>query len=153
MFGLCRIVLVITGLMKGPVLNMFERYGDDDPLFFPWPQLMAWLGALVIAASYLLNRLFGSRVQGNLFALCLLLLAYIIYQQRYDIQKLADRLNMPVVPLWYARLRENTTRSERRRIAYMWLRLPIRTRLLMNASDQYFFQWADLVIMSSVHEV
>jgi hypothetical protein len=60
---------------------------------------------------------------------------------------------MLVLPIWYAKLRENTTRSEQRRLAYMWLRLPLRTRLLYNASDHYFFLWADLVIAASVREI
>jgi hypothetical protein len=58
---------------------------------------------------------------------------------------------LPTFPGWHGRFMETTSRWERRRIAYMWLRLPLRTRLLYNANDRLFFVWAEQVIVSTVN--
>ena len=52
-------------------------------------------------------------------------------------------------PRWIHELREYTTRDERRRIAYNWLRLPLRTRLHYNSDDRAFMLWADLLVLST----
>ena len=36
-------------------------------------------------------------------------------------------------PSWYREIVDHTTREERRKLSYMWLSLPLRTRLLYNA--------------------
>jgi hypothetical protein len=53
-------------------------------------------------------------------------------------------------PRWLFELGERTSRLERRRIAYMWLRLPLRLRLIYNSNDRAFLEWADMVILSTL---
>jgi hypothetical protein len=48
-----------------------------------------------------------------------------------------------------AELVGRTTRAERRRLAYMWLRLPAKLRLIYNSNDRAFMEWADMVILST----
>ena len=52
-------------------------------------------------------------------------------------------------PGWYADLYPRTTLIERRRIAYMWLRLPRALRHHYNQHDDAFLRWADLVIVGT----
>lgn len=141
---LLREVLIMVGFLKGPLLHFFERYGDDEPLYYPWPRLLAGTAGLsVFLFSYV------SYYQPHWFlpvgpALVMLIIAYVLSQRQTFATDHADVL-LPL-PRWYVRLREDTSRLERRRIAYMWLRLSPRTRLLLNSSDNAFFQWADLII-------
>lgn len=143
---LMRSVLIMTGMYKSPILRTFEKYGDDETIYFPLPALMLWTGLTLIAAALLLtNRAWAPLAWPGLL---LLLGAYIIYQ-RDDIAVRYPHIFL-TLPRWYADLRERTTRFERRRLAYMWLWLPRRLRLIYNASDPAFNQWADLVIMASM---
>lgn len=150
LFFLLRLVLIIVGLHKGPVLEMFEKYGDEEPFFFPLPQLVGWFGAAMFAVGLITGeggRGFNVGTVAGAFVLCL---AYVLFSSK---ERLQSRLStLPTIPMWLGRLNENTSRYERRRIAYMWLHLPLRTRLLYNASDRFFFLWADLVIMATVRE-
>lgn len=147
-----RLVMIIIGLHKSPVLEAFEKYGDEEPFFFPYSQLVLWFGLALVAVGMIVESNDGARglnvlsVTGGL----VMLLAYWIFTSKERIQYALR--NLPILPLWLGRLCENTTRYERRRIAYMWLHLPLRTRLLYNASDRFFFQWADLVIMATIRE-
>lgn len=146
------IVLTVAGMNKGPVLETFEKYGDDvDAFFFPWPRLMLALAVVTFCISYLMRHNVPSTVPFNLIALLLVFGAYPVNGIR---ERLHDKpYQMLILPTWYSKLQTETTRYERRRIAYMWLRLPLRTRLIYNASDRLFFQWVDLVIMATVREV
>lgn len=145
-----RLVMIMVGLHKGPVLEAFEKYGDEEPFFFPWSQLVFWFGLVVFAAGFIVQEDTQGFNAFSVIGVLLMLVAYWIYTSKDRIQQWLHYI--PIIPLWLGRLCENTTRYERRRIAYMWLRLPLRTRLLYSASDRFFFQWADLVIMATVRE-
>ena len=51
-------------------------------------------------------------------------------------------------PSWYRDIVDHTTREERRKLSYMWLGLPLRTRLLYNAQHEEFRKWVELVVLS-----
>jgi hypothetical protein len=53
-----------------------------------------------------------------------------------------------IFPLWYYRLVQNTDREERRRLAYMWLRLPTKTRMTYNTHTVLFDQWVEQVLVT-----
>ncbi len=51
-------------------------------------------------------------------------------------------------PRWYRDIVDHTSRDERRKLSYMWLALPLRTRLLYNAQHNEFRKWVELVVLS-----
>jgi hypothetical protein len=151
LLALIRHFLVFAGMHKGPVLATFEVYGEE-PRYYPLPWILLWIGLMVMSIGYILHQwLVIDFLTMGLLGVVILFLAWISVNYSESVQQYSHRL--PVLPLWYARLQENTSRNERRRLAYMWLRLPLRTRLLYNASDHAFFLWADLVIAATVGEV
>ena len=145
---LLRMVLMVSGQLKGPVLQYYERYGDEETYFFPLPNLLMWLGFTVIAGGFALETWQIFLVPTEYIGAFLLFAAGVAFYAQRWVRDAAD--NLPVMPRWANTLFRNTTRHERRRLAYMWLRLPLRTRLLYNASNRAFFDWAELVIISTL---
>jgi hypothetical protein len=80
--------------------------------------------------------------------LILLALAYFVYYRR-DFARRHPEIFL-LLPRWCAQLREYTTREERRRIAYYWLNLPLRTQVQFNSNDRAFLIWADMIVMATV---
>lgn len=148
--GMGWIVLALAGVNKGPVLAKFERYGPEPPYYFPLPAMIFWLAGIVFSGGLLLRDSLVNSSAIEVIGVLLFVLAAYAWNQKPYWQRYAETL--PTLPRWYGHLREYTSRYERRRIAYMWLRLPLRTRLLYNANHQAFFTWADLVIMATVRE-
>lgn len=144
-------LLALVGLHKGAVLNTFEKYGGEDPVYYPWARVFFWLGMLAFSAGAIFAPYLGSLVIGNLAGVLFLMLAFGARQYQHYIVETGGKI-LVLMPPWYRKLLEITSRYERRRIAYMWLHLPLRTRLIYNASDRLFFQWAELVIMSTTRE-
>lgn len=144
------IVLALVGVNKGPVLAKFQQYGPDHPYYFPLPAMIFWLGLIVFTGGLLLRDTVVRSSAIEVVGIILLGMAAVAWNQKPHWEQYAESL--PTLPMWYAQLREYTSRYERRRIAYMWLRLPLRTRLLYNANHQAFFTWADLVIMATVRD-
>jgi len=144
-FFLIRIILVIAGFLKGPVLKASHRYGDQETFYEALPQFLFWLGAWTANASILVTAIIPSGFlvlqvfSFILFASALITRAYPNIGLRYF-----------RYPRWYFELMEETTRYERRRIAYMWLNLPPRLRYIYNANNTAFRQWADMVILSTI---
>lgn len=149
---LFRLLLIITGMHKGPVLEIYEKYGDEEPVFYPWPQLLLWISLGIIALGMMSDGRIRALNVATVMGFVMLSASWGLFNFQGHVKTFMDHRALPIVPTWLGRLNENTTRYERRRIAYMWLRLPIRTRLIYNSSDQLFFQWADLVIMATVRE-
>jgi hypothetical protein len=147
-FFLLRIVLIVMGIFKDPILQQFERYGDDEGFIDILPQLLGWSGAFIILVEYWSDYLWGIDYDFWLVGLASLAIAY--FSHRYPHltgQKNGLFLNHP---RWLFELGERTSRLERRRIAYMWLRLPLRLRLIYNSNDRAFLEWADMVIISTL---
>lgn len=137
-----RSTLIILGVYKDPVLASFEVYGREK-IYSPMVWLIIWgLGSTYLSLYLLIP-------QDNAFIIGIVIL----------IPVLAVRERVPNIvhnnprffrslPAWYRELATRTTREERRRIAYLWLRLPARTRSLYNINNHLFYQWVDLVLMS-----
>jgi hypothetical protein len=148
--GMGRSALIFLGLYKDPILWTFEQYGPDERLPLPLITLLLWIGAFVVFIGFWISTYlplpFPLVTLGmGLVVLALLCLYYysVIWKGYYRLVRL---------PRWHHELLERTTRYERRRIAYMWLHLPWRLRLLYNSSDQAFLIWADFVIMGTIRE-
>ena len=148
--GMGRSALIFLGLYKDPILWSFEQYGPDEHLPLPLITLLMWIGAFVVlvwfwTSTYVRLPVSFISLGVGLFILSLIGTYYYsaIWKGYYRFVRL---------PRWHHDLLERTTRYERRRIAYMWLHLPWRLRLLYNSSDQAFLIWADFVIMGTIRE-
>ena len=139
----CRAIFVMSGMYKDPVLASFEHFGEEEPVFSPVFNIFVW-GASVV---YLL--LFLYFPAGMLITIGVII-AVPIYSFRYEVTQFVKNQQSPsrMFPLWYGDLVDRTTRQERRRIAYMWLRLPARTRIIYNTSTPYFMHWVDQVLLT-----
>ncbi|HLV34033.1 MAG TPA: hypothetical protein VKY59_02915 [Spirillospora sp.] len=145
---LLRIGLILTGLLKGPILQTFEKYGDAENIYYPLPSILLWLGIMTLSLTALIAERAGIVLPTVPVGLLLLAAAYAAYTQQ-DLARQYPRIFMSY-PRWYHDLRDRTSRYERRRLAYMWLSLPPRLRLIYNGSDHAFNQWADLVILATM---
>jgi len=146
---IARWVLILAGMLKGPVLATYELYGAESPFFFPLPYLLIWLGTLILGGGWLVRGPFSdidfpAEVLGGLF----LFVGAMLHMYRDPIAHYLRRATP--LPRWANHLVMQTTRVERRRIAFMWLRLPLRTRLLYNYNTAAFFKWTELVILATV---
>lgn len=142
--GFLRSVLIMSGLYKAPILRSLEPYGSDrhySPLF----GLVLWSFALVLMLVWLL---LGFQVLLALFFL-LIIPVGLAFQYLESWIERYPRLFL-TFPGWYWNLIVSTSRDEQRRLAYMWLRLPLRTQWMYNTHDVLFFQWTDLVLLSMV---
>lgn len=142
-----RLVLILTGVLKDPVLRVSQRYAVADDLYNPLPWLLLWFGVFLFSGGLLLAM---ARVPVPIYLLGFLfmLMAYGAYE-RPQLANEYPNLFLSY-PRWYYELRARTTREERRRIAYMWLWLPRGLRLYYNSHDPAFNQWADLIILSTI---
>jgi hypothetical protein len=147
-FFLGRLALILGGVLKDPVLRVSERYAVEDDLYYPLPGLLLWVGVFVLGGGLILMLALGVRIPVYLMGVVLMLLAYAA-EEHPQLAKDYPTLLLSY-PRWYAHLREYTTREERRRIAYMWLWLPRRLRLYYNSHDRAFYQWADMIILSTI---
>ena len=137
-----RACLVTLGFYKEPILSAFQRYGDEvgfSPLFEAcvWGLIMAYLIFLLLVPSSFL-------VLIGVFAFVLFVMLY--WRVRDNV------MQHPHIflrfPNWYREIVDHTTREERRKLSYMWLGLPLRTRLLYNAQHDEFRKWVELVVLS-----
>lgn len=143
---LSRSVLVTLGLLKGPVLHAFEKYGDNEGNYNTLFYLLFWMGMFSITSGFWLARLSRNVFFPMEFIGAILLIgAFVAYRQAHLVERYFH------YPVWYFELKERSSRSERRRIAYMWLRISRKGKLLYNSSDFAFNQWADLIIVSTIY--
>ena len=137
-----RACLVTLGYYKEPILSAFQQYGDEvgfSPLFesFAWGTVLAYLiFVLLVPSSFL--------VLIGIFSIVGFVMLY---------WRIKDNvLDHPGVflrfPRWYRDIVDHTSREERRKLSYMWLGLPLRTRLLYNADHAEFRKWVELVVLS-----
>lgn len=144
---LIRMALIVSGILKQPVLKRFERYSLFDDTYYPLPGFLFALGALTLCAALLLRQMTDSTFPAHLPGLIMIGLGFLALRG-FGLAKRFPRIFF-AYPRWYADLRERTTRDERRRLAYMWLRLPRRTRMFYSVHTWAFIIWADLVIVST----
>lgn len=140
---LLRSVLIVIGVHKDPILRSFEKYGEESR-YSPFIVMLIW--GYIFIAYHLVIFL----PSPGLFLITLVLSALFINAMFINPSSFISRLRpyFDRFPRWYVELSHRTNREERRRIAYLWLRLPIRTRVLYNTHDFYFLKWADLVLLS-----
>jgi hypothetical protein len=139
-------VLVVLGILKGPVLHTFEKYGDEEHFYDSLTRLALGLGVFSLASGLGLGRSFPRAFFPlETMGITFLVATVICYRASPTTRKYFR------YPIWYFELLERTSRSERRRIAFMWLNLSRKGKLILNSSDHAFNQWADLIIVSTVY--
>lgn len=146
--GLLRTLLIIMGLYKDPILHRFEKYGDEEDFYRPLPPLLAWLGVFIILNNMTVVYLWGVMYPFTPIGALLIGAAYLVHHYHLLSGDSPDLILG--YPQWLNELRHRTTRLERRRMAYMWLRLPRKLRLIYNSNDRAFLEWADMVILSTL---
>jgi hypothetical protein len=145
--GLLRAWAIQAGYLKSVLIRLFERYGDAFGLYNPLFQITFWFGVLLAGVLMIA----ATRLELSFEVHVPMALAFIAAYYAFSNARFF-REHVPVLmpyPRWYHDLLERTSTPERRRIAYMWLRLPRRTRRLMSSHDGMFATWADLVIMAT----
>jgi hypothetical protein len=145
---LARLTVILVGMYKEPLLRLFEKYGDEENQFHIIPRVLLYSGLLLYSLRSALAGLIAIPPTVDLLGILLMICGY--FYTRFPEEWKTQKVVIGGLPAWYVELRARTTREERRRIAYMWLRLPLRTRLLYNANNRAFFLWADLVIMATL---
>jgi hypothetical protein len=161
LFYIIRTVVILLGWLKGVALHTFEQYGDErrfrpvaDLVFLvvillmllPFLPLPQDLTALRFIAFFL----GGAMLIGGMYTFQDVLAALLA--------KLSPKIGEQYLaltayyPTWYRDLATRTSRYERRRIAYMWLRLTPNQRHLLDRDTSTFLHWTDFVIMGSVME-
>ncbi len=140
-----RDILVVTGVYKDPILRRFEVYGTDEDIYSPVMMLVLSCYLLIL----LLLIFLAGRTPMMMLMVFLWSPLYIVYQRR---DKLIEKFPHIFLyyPTWRYRLLWRTSREERRRIAYLWLFLPLRTRMLYSTHDAFFNQWTDMVLLTMV---
>jgi len=137
-----RAFLIVVGTYKDPVLASFENYGEEK-IFSPIYSLTVWAIAFVYISLFIYFQ------AGMMFAIGLLILVPIAsFREYFEDALYKYHTQFRMLPRWYFELVQRTDREERRRIAYLWLRLPLQTRMIYNARSEYFHQWVDLVLLS-----
>ncbi len=137
-----RAALVTLGFYKEPILTAFQHYGDEvgfSPLFeaFWWGCVLTYLFFLLAVPSSFLV----------LFGVILFSLSVMLYWKIKDSIMRHPKIFLKF-PRWYREIVDHTSREERRKLSYMWLGLPLRTRLLYNAQHDEFRKWVELVVLS-----
>lgn len=137
-----RAFLIITGSYKDPVLASFEVYGDER-IFSPMFSFLAW----GIGFTYLM--LFWYINLGTAYSLGLIAVIFLgIFREPFMNILYKYHESFRIFPFWYHELTQNTNREERRRLAYLWLRLPRKTRMVYNTHTVFFWQWVEQTLVT-----
>ncbi len=145
--SLARHVLILFGWLKEPILHQCEKYGDEEAYYLSLLPLLVWGGVFTITLSAWMSALIGLSFPLAGLGVVMILAALVGYNSP---KAAAQWHRLARLPRWYYELLDRTDRYERRRIAYMWLRLPWRARLAYNSDDCAFFVWVDLIVMGTV---
>lgn len=137
-----RAFLVVIGVYKDPVFTSFEDYGEER-IFSPMFSFVSWGGFF----AYIM--LFWYLNPGVAFSLGLIIVLPLTATRATFLDMLYKyHESFRIFPLWYYRLVQNTDRQERRRLAYLWLRLPLKTRMIYNTHTILFEQWVEQVLVT-----
>jgi hypothetical protein len=142
MYHTARAFLMVLGFYKDPILASFEHFGEER-VYSPLYRLIAWSIALLYLSLFLYVQA-GVLVVGS----AILLIPLISLRESLRRVLYGNSRLYHAFPIWYRHLIERTTRTERRRIAYLWLRLPPRTRMHYNISQPAFHHWLDMVLVT-----
>jgi hypothetical protein len=141
---------IISGMFKNSLMAYLRHYGEDEPIY-PVCRLLAAASAFclmtaivmyhsVMPSSYL-YRLFPPET----FEVMALagLVANLLIRRQNDLRQ--------ALPRWYFTLLHETSRQERRQLAFAWLRIPFRLRWRLNGDQASFYVWSELVRLTVIY--
>lgn len=141
---------IISGIYKQPLMTHFLRYGEErrtHPLLRFLVATGGWcmtcsagLGAFDKIST--ISTLSGLSLSFTVLGVMSFCGAFLVNQR----PELRESL-----PMWYAQLLHESTREERRLIAYAWIRLPRRLRWRLNGDQASFRVWVDLVRLTMIY--
>lgn len=131
---------IIGGLYKDTMMSNFRQYGEERRMY----PLVRFLVSLAALCLFLAIWIPGLLITSVLTALCIALIGGALAISRVDWLRGS-------LPRWYFSLLQETTRQERRAIAYAWLRLPFRTRLRLNGDSYAFRVFVDEVRLTVIY--
>ncbi len=137
-----RAFLITIGAIKDPILQSFEAFGEERS-YSPSLRLLLWTTLTLYLSLFLYFHAGMLLLFGSIIGMFISVFQAPLYRFRVQHQQLFGTF-----PQWYHSLVQRTDREERRRIAYLWLRLPSRTRWLYNARTEFFWQWIDQVLVT-----
>jgi glycerol uptake facilitator-like aquaporin len=142
---------IVSGVYKDPLMARFRVYGDEQrPPFLS--RFLVAVGAWLLVFSVMITVLFiptPTHRSANPTPVAFSVLAFMVLTGSaiaYFHPTLRELL-----PRWYFDLLRTTTRQERRRIAYAWLRLPARLRWRLNGNPAAFRVWVELVLLTVIY--
>ncbi|GAB1420573.1 hypothetical protein MASR2M15_06770 [Anaerolineales bacterium] len=137
-----RSILIVIGIYKDPVLGKLSVYGEEN-IYVPALNMLLW-------STIMLLLFIGFIVDTVAYFILILVFMCMIFIFYNSLRNLVLKYlqELALYPKWYQVLMMKADRDERRRIAYLWLNLPLRLRLVYSTNDHLFEQWTDLVLMS-----
>lgn len=141
---------VISGMFKNPLMAHFRRYGEDLNLY-PVCRLLAAAGLFCLMIAMLMyNIMQPTSYFYRLFPPSLFLILTIIFFGANLLIRRQPTLR-EALPVWYHDLMHNSTRQERRQLAFAWLRVSYRLRWRLNSDQSSFRVWAELVRLTVIY--
>lgn len=145
--ALLRRAMVAFGLFKDPLLAHFRLYGPEIA-YSPLARFLDMLGVWSLLVASMLDALTSDQ-RGSwgytpviFFAVMLMAFTGSVITRNSDTLRHA-------LPPWYGELMQQTTRQERRHLAYAWLRIPRKMRWRLNADQASFRVFVELVRLTS----
>ncbi|GEM_PF-916990 len=140
-----RLLLILSGMLKDPVLRQLRSYSDTLPSYFFMPALFLWIALFMLFFSMLMMEISDTNFPVFLSSCAPFLLAYLATR----FPGMLIKHGWVLLPAWYRALQSYAARDDQRRVAYMWLSLPPRLRWRFSVNDRAFLQWADLVLLTA----
>ncbi len=142
LFRAGRAFLICLGVYKDPVFASFEHYGRERP-YSPLYRLITWSAILLYLGLYLY-------VHAGVLLVAAAVMLVPLVSVRDSLQRALYKNPRwyRAFPVWYQELSARTTRNERRRIAYLWLRLPTGTQMRYSVSPPAFHHWLEMVLVT-----
>ncbi len=140
---------VAFGLFKDPLLARFRTYGPETP-FSPLARFLNMLGVWSLLVASMLDTLTTYRHTSWGYAPVICFSVMLMAFAGSVITRNSDSLRHALPP-WYGELMQQTTRQERRHLAYAWLRIPRKMRWRLNADQASFRVFVELVRLTSYY--
>jgi hypothetical protein len=141
---------IVSGLYKNSMMAHLRKYGEER-IAHPICRFLNVLGACLLAMAVTIPTVFDPttytyRLLPPVVFVVLAFLAFGSSLAANQNESFRDGL-----PFWYHDLMVNTSRQERRHIAYAWLRIPRQMRWRFNADQKAFRAWAELVRLTVIY--
>lgn len=137
---------VVSGVFKDPLLARFRVYGENSE-HYPICRLLSFIAWWGVTFSLLLAN--TKSIPNSLAPVIFIMLALMAGGISALIRKRPGLRD--AAPYWYNNLVKNSSREELRSIGYAWLRLPRKMRWRLNGDQGSFWEWVELVRLTSIY--